>query len=158
MSKFRKKGKKGVPAVNTAALPDIVFMLLFFFMVTTVMKDASLKVKVVTPAATEIKKLEPKNLVKYIYIGEPVKDMQAAFGSAPRIQLNDAFADIDDIYRWVTEKRNELSERDKRKMIVAFKVDQGTNMGIVTETKQALREADALKISYSTKKTNKIAN
>lgn len=158
MAKFRKKGGKGVPAVNTAALPDIVFMLLFFFMVTTVMKDASLKVTVVTPSATEIKKLEPKNLVKYIYIGEPVKDMQDVYGTAPRIQLNDAFAEVTDIFGWVTEKREELVEKDKQKMIVAFKVDEETNMGIVTEVKQALREADALKISYSTKKTNQIVN
>ena len=52
MSKFRKNGKKGMPAISTASLPDIVFMLLFFFMVTTVMRETTLFVSVTTPKAT----------------------------------------------------------------------------------------------------------
>jgi biopolymer transport protein ExbD len=68
MSKFRKNGKKGLPAISTASLPDIVFMLLFFFMVTTVMRETTLFVNVTTPKATEIKKMEKKIFSKlYIY-------------------------------------------------------------------------------------------
>ena len=86
MSKFRNKDNKGTPAISTAALPDIVFMLLFFFMVTTVMRETTLFVEVMIPKATEIKKMEKKSLVSYIYVGPPVKRMQASFGSKPRIQ------------------------------------------------------------------------
>jgi biopolymer transport protein ExbD len=61
MSKFKKR-KKGIPAVNTAALPDIVFMLLFFFMVTTTMRETSLQIEAPSlPSATEVKKLEHKS-------------------------------------------------------------------------------------------------
>ena len=71
MAVIKKKKDKGLPAVNTSALPDIVFMLLFFFMVATVMREVDLKVSVNKPQATEIQKLERKSLVTYIYAGSP---------------------------------------------------------------------------------------
>ena len=90
MSKFKKK-KKGMPGISTASLPDIVFMLLFFFMVTTVMRETELKIKKPTlPKATEIKKLERKSLVSYIYVGK-VKDQ-----NGDKIQLNDRILSVDD--------------------------------------------------------------
>jgi biopolymer transport protein ExbD len=156
MSKFRKKGKKSQPAINTAALPDIVFMLLFFFMVTTVMRETSLKVINVTPKATEVSKLERKSLVSYIYIGKPIKALQDAFGTAPRIQLNDAFKTKEDIFQFVEMERDERDEVERNMITWSLKVDQKTKMGIVTEVKQELRKANALKINYSTKKTDKI--
>ncbi len=158
MSKFRKKGKKGQPAVNTAALPDIVFMLLFFFMVTTVMRETSLKVINVTPKATEVAKLEKKSLVSYIYIGKPIKALQGAFGTASRIQLNDAFASLDDIPLFVEMEKEERDEVERNKITWSLKVDKDTKMGIVTEVKQELRKVNALKLNYSTKKTDKISN
>ncbi len=158
MSKFRKKGKKGQPAVNTAALPDIVFMLLFFFMVTTVMRETSLKVINKTPKATEVAKLEKKSLVSYIYIGKPIKALQGAFGTASRIQLNDAFASLDDISLFVEMEKEERDEVERNKITWSLKVDKDTKMGIVTEVKQELRKVNALKLNYSTKKTDKISN
>ncbi|PJA07196.1 MAG: biopolymer transporter ExbD [Flavobacteriales bacterium CG_4_10_14_0_2_um_filter_32_8] len=158
MSKFRKKGKKSQPAVNTASLPDIVFMLLFFFMVTTKMRETTLKVINVTPKATEIEKLEKKSLVSYIYIGKPIKALQGAFGTAPRIQLNDAFKTKEDIFQFVEMERNKRVEVERNLVTWSLKVDQKTKMGIVTEVKQELRKANALKINYSSKKTDKIVN
>jgi len=158
MSKFRKKGKKGQPAVNTASLPDIVFMLLFFFMVTTVMRETTLKVENITPKATEVQKLEKKSLVAYLYIGKPVKNLQGAFGTAPRIQLNDAFKTIDDIPLFVEMEKDSRDEAERNKITWSLKVDSKTKMGIVTEVKQELRKVNALKLNYSTKKTDKISN
>jgi biopolymer transport protein ExbD len=158
MSKFRKRGKKGQPAINTAALPDIVFMLLFFFMVTTVMRETSLKVINVTPKATEVDKLERKSLVSYIYIGKPIKALQTDLGKAPRIQLNDAFKTKEDIFQFVEMERDKRDEAERNLITWSLKVDQKTKMGIVTEVKQELRKANALKINYSAKKTDMIAN
>lgn len=158
MSKFRKKGKKGQPAVNTASLPDIVFMLLFFFMVTTVMRETTLKVENVTPKATEVDKLEKKSLVAYIYVGKPVRNLQGAFGTAPRIQLNDAFKTVDDIPLFVEMEKEARDEAERNQITWSLKVDAKTKMGIVTEVKQALRKVNALKLNYSTKKTDKISN
>ncbi len=158
MSKFRKDGKKSLPAISTASLPDIVFMLLFFFMVTTTMRNNSLKVINVTPKATEIEKLEKKSLVSYIYIGKPIKALQGAFGTAPRIQLNDAFKTKEDIFQFVEMEKDKRDEVERNLVTWSLKVDQKTKMGIVTEVKQELRKANALKINYSTKKTDKIVN
>jgi len=152
MAKFTRKGKGGMPAISTASLPDIVFMLLFFFMVTTVMRTADLKVINHVPKATELKKLEKKSLVSYIYVGEPKKQFRKLFGTEPRIQLNDAFAKVSDIDQFIISEREARDEKEVPFMTTSLKVDAEVKMGIVTEIKQALREANALKINYSTKK------
>ena len=158
MSKFKKKKSDGQPAISTASLPDIVFMLLFFFMVTTVMREVTLKVEIQTPKATEVDKLERKSLVSYIYIGEPIKSLQDTFGTEPRIQLNDAFATKRDIVQFVEIERENTDEAERPLMTFSMKVDNGVKMGIVTDVKQELRKANALKINYSTGKTDKIVD
>ena len=152
MSKFSKNGKKGMPAISTASLPDIVFMLLFFFMVTTVMRETTLFVNVVTPQATEIKKLEKKSLVSYIYIGPPIKRMQASFGTAARIQLNDSFASVDEIQEFIASEQEARDEKEIPYMTTSIKADESVKMGIITDVKQELRKANSLKINYSTRK------
>jgi len=86
MSKFSKKRGKSTPAISTASLPDIIFMLLFFFMVVTVLRDSSLKVNVITPEASELTKLEEKSLVNYLYIGRPKPEFKDQYGTSPRLQ------------------------------------------------------------------------
>jgi len=164
MSKFRKGGGKGMPAISTASLPDIVFMLLFFFMVTTVMRETTLFVTVLTPKATEIKKMEKKSLISYIYIGAPTEEMEKSYGSAARIQLNDVFAEVDEIQAFIAAERENKIEKDKKKMTISIKADggnknpdhgpirEGVKMGIITDVKQELRKAKALRINYSTRK------
>ena len=152
MSKFRKDSKKDTPGISTASLPDIVFMLLFFFMVTTVMRETTIMVQQSLPQATEIQKLEKKSLVSYIYIGSPVERMQGTYGTKARIQLNDAFATVDDIPQYITAERSARDEKEVPFMTTSIKADQNTKMGIVTDVKQELRKANALKINYSTRK------
>jgi len=149
MSKFKKDNNKGTPAVSTASLPDIVFMLLFFFMVTTVMRELDLKIKLDQPEATEIDKLEDKALVDYIYIGEPMNS--DLYGTVPKIQLDDDFATIEDVQDYIIARRADRPEQLQGKITVSLKVDKETKMGIVTEVKQKLRKVQALKINYSTR-------
>jgi biopolymer transport protein ExbD len=152
MSKFKRQTQKGLKAINTASLPDVIFMLLFFFMVTTVMRETSLKVMIHVPSATEIKKLEKKSLVSYIYVGKPQLALQKIFGTEPRIQLNDQFATTDDIRDFVSSERESRDESEQKQMTVSLKIDEKTKMGIVTDIKQELRKASALKINYSSRK------
>lgn len=152
MSKFKKEGKKKLPAISTASLPDIIFMLLFFFMVATVMREVTLIVSVKSPDATEIQKLEDKSLVSYIYIGKPTQTMREKWGTEDRIQLNDAFAEVEDIRAYVETKVTDIPEYKRKKHIVSMKVDAEAKMGIVTDVKQELRKANALKINYSTRR------
>ncbi|WP_088653339.1 ExbD/TolR family protein [Geofilum rhodophaeum] len=149
MAKFRKKKPSGPGAINTSSLPDIVFMLLFFFMVSTTMKEVDLKVQVRNAEATELTKLEKKSLVTYIYVGVPNRQFQGRFGTEPRLQLNDQFASVDDIQSYIVQERESMKENERQLMTVSIKADYDCPMGIITDIKQSLREAQALKISYS---------
>ncbi len=153
MSKFRKDGKKDLPAISTASLPDIVFMLLFFFMVATTMREVDLNVDIMVPEAKEVTKLEKKDLVSNIYVGVPMRKFQKNFGTLPRIQLNDQFATVEDIQAFIASERESRKEELRNKLTTSLKVDQYTKMGIITDIKQELRKASALKLNYSTRQT-----
>ncbi len=146
---IKKKGGKDLPAISTSSLPDVVFMLLFFFMVSTTMREVEMKVELELPSATEIQKLEKKSLASYVYIGPPVAAYQAKLGSAPKIQLNDAFAEIRHIEEFIAAERDKLKEEERPEMTTVLKIDKPTKMGIVTELKQALRRARAQNIIYA---------
>ncbi len=152
MSKFKKDTFKELPPISTASLPDIVFMLLFFFMVSTTMREVTYKVRMHLPEATELDKLEKKSLVSYIYIGEPLPMYQRTFGKAPRIQLNDQFADVSEVQNFVIAEREAREEAEQPMMITSLKIDENTKMGIVNDVKQELRKSAALNINYSSRK------
>lgn len=152
MAKFVKKDKGGTPTISTASLPDIVFMILMFFMVSTSMRQTDKLVSVKLPEAEEITKLERKDLSSYIYIGTPAKQYQSLYGTDARIQLNDSFKTVDDIRDFVAAERETLSEGDRQFMTVSLKVDEETRMGILTDVKQELRRCSALKIMYAARK------
>lgn len=150
MSKFQKKRSGAKPEISTASLPDIIFMLLFFFMVTTVMRDSTLMVKVTYPEATELNKLEQKSLVNYIYIGRP--NDKDAYGSAPRIQLGDKFSNEKDIPLFLEKHKLKVAEGDHPKIITSLRVDGSVTMGIIQDVKEELRKAGQLKLNYSAKR------
>lgn len=149
MGKFNKSGGREMPELNTSSLPDLIFTLLFFFMITTSMREVQLKVMFSPPQATELEKLEKKSLVTYIYVGRPTEQYRKMLGSESRIQLNDKFAEVSEIQDYIAQERASMREEDQGFMTVSLKVDKNTKMGIVTDIKQALREAQALKINYS---------
>lgn len=152
MPKFQKKRGKAKPEVSTASLPDIIFMLLFFFMVVTVLRDAELKVKVTTPYATELTKLEEKSIVNYLYIGRPEKKYQSIYGTRPRLQLGDAFATVDDIPLFLEKHKVKVPENKRARITSSLRVDGEVTMGIVQDVKVKLRKSGQLKVNYSAKK------
>jgi len=149
MTRFRKNTNT-LPAVSTASLPDIVFMLLFFFMTVTVMKNTTLKIDNVLPFATEVKKLEKKDRVISIHIGRPNKELEAVLGTEARIQLDDKFANVADVGPFILAKLAKMPEHIRPYMTVALKVDVKANMGIIDDVKEELRKVGALKINYTT--------
>ena len=150
MSKFSKKKSGELPPVSTASLPDIVFMLLFFFMTVTVMKDSSLKVENLLPNANEVKKLEKKDRVIYIYVGKPTQEYQKVFGTEPKIQLNDKFANPSEVGDYILAERAKKSQELQNVLTTALKVDKNANMGLISDIKQELRKVNALKVNYTT--------
>ena len=149
MGKFNKTGKREMPALNTSSLPDLIFTLLFFFMIVTTMREVTLKVQFTLPEGTELEKLEKKSLVTFIYVGEPTQEYRAKMGTESRIQLNDKFAEVSEVQDYIYQERENMKEEDQPFMTVSLKVDKDTKMGIVQDVKQALRQAYALKINYS---------
>ena len=151
MSKFKKdKGSKS-PGISTASLPDIVFMLLFFFMVSTVMKTDNLKVEIAQPKASEITRIKKKSAVEYVFAGKPLQ--AEIYGNRSSIQLDDEIVpDELSIVPWVQKKRSERSEKQIKEMIAALKVDQATKMNTVSKIENELRNANQLMINYLTGK------
>lgn len=158
MAKFAKKKDGELPAVSTASLPDIVFMLLFFFMTVTTMKDSSLMVENTLPNATEIKKLEKKDRVIYIYVGKPTREYEKVFGTEPKIQLNDKYASVDEVGSYILAERAKKPQEIQNVLTTALKVDKDASMGLIADIKQQLREVNALKVNYTTYEGNAFNN
>lgn len=153
MARFKKKGTGEVPGINTGSMSDIIFMLLFFFMVITTMRESTLYVKINPPAATEVAKLEKKSLVSFIYIGIPQNTK--LYGTEPRIQLNDQIEELNRIAPFIESERAARNEYDRQLLTTSLKCDGEAKMGIVTDVKQELRNVGAFKINYSTRRATK---
>ena len=153
MSKFRKEEKKETPGITSGTLSDMVFMHLFFVMVTTQLRSTEDKVIVKLPEASEVVKLERKDLASYINVGPPTRNLQSKYGTDARIQLNDSFKTVTDIRDFIAAERDAMSEADRQFMNTVLKVDQDVRMGIVTDIKQELRRCSALKIMYQARRS-----
>ncbi len=155
MARFKQKNDKGTPGLNMGSMSDIIFMLLFFFMVITTMRESTLFVKITPPKGTEVTKLEKKNLVSYINIGVPTEKYTAKYGTEPRIQLNDQIAEVSDIRQFVELEKNARSGMERDLITFAIKADGKVKMGTISDIKQELRSASALKIFYNAAKEAK---
>ena len=111
MGKFNKTGKRGMPELNTSSLPDLIFTMLFFFMIVTTMREVTLKVQFQVPQGTELEKLEKKSLVSFIYIGKPLPEFQKKMGAESRIQLNDKFAEVSEVQDYIYSRAFEYERR-----------------------------------------------
>ncbi|HRP93148.1 MAG TPA: biopolymer transporter ExbD [Ignavibacteriaceae bacterium] len=131
--RFEKRRANSKTEIPTSSMPDIIFMLLLFFMVTTTMRETEVLVNFKLPEAKAIEKIENKRLVSYIWVG---KDK--------RVQINDSIVRVDEIQRIMYDKAVELPN-----IIVSLRVDQSTDMGFVTDIQQELRKASCLRINYS---------
>ena len=152
MNKFNINSKTS-QEIPMSALPDIIFMLLFFFMVTTVVRPDEILVEQELPKATQLRKVEKKSLVSHFNIGAPKNVYQ--FGTEPKIQCNDVFIETRQIPQQVEEARAKLSEPEKDKLTIALKIDEEVKMGIVSDVETQLKEVNALKIIYNTTKFQK---
>jgi biopolymer transport protein ExbD len=152
MSKFKKKQANAQPSISTASLPDIVFMLLFFFMVVTKLRDSEVKVSQSTPSITELTKLEEKSLVNFIMIGKPVLKYQAVYGTKPRIQLGDKISTEVDIPLFLEKHKSTVPESRRGGITSSLKIDGDVTMGIIEDVKTMLRKSGQLRVNYSAKK------
>jgi len=147
MSKFKKKAqvKQEIP---TSSMPDVVFILLFFFMVTTEIREVTVEVQQRIPEASQMRKLARKSLVTNLFVGEPRKTEQ--FGKEAKIQANDVFIEPKDIILWVSKEKDKLAENERDQLTVALKVDNEAKRGIIADVETELRKANSRKVLYTT--------
>ena len=144
-----------MPELNTSSLPDLIFSILFFFMIVTSMREEEVKIDFKLPKGTGLSKIERKTAVVNIHIGSPSKQYVSQLGSSTRIQLNDRFANVREVAPFVVNERSLMRQADQAIMKVALKADQNVQMGIMTDVKMELRHARALSIMYSAEERNK---
>ena len=153
----RNSETREMPGLNMASLPDLIFTVLFFFMIVTHMRDVDLKVQYEVPQGTELQKLEHKGSIVSIYVGrkQEVKKGEEEFF----IQLNNQLATVDDIKDFLEKEQQRMSSEDRARMTVSIKADRDVPMGMISDIKQALQREYALKLNYSAtekkKKTDK---
>jgi biopolymer transport protein ExbD len=156
MAKFGKKTAVSQD-IPMEALPDIIFILLFFFMVTTKMRKTNVMVDNKVPSVTQLQKLDRTLEKAFLYIGKP---LDASMGKEPRIQVNDQFITPNDIPRFINEELAKLppAKKNKSNLIVVLNVDSEAKMGMISDVKQQLREVDTRRISYIAKTNRKHEN
>ena len=152
MGRFKRRQSNSVPGLNLASMPDLIFTVLFFFMLVTHMRDVDPKVHYDVPQGTELTKEVGKTGLVYIFIGKPVDAQGRVLSDETRIQMGDRYVTVADIGSEIAKERNRLSEEDRQHLTVTIRADRDTEMGIINDVKQELRKAGALNINYSAEK------
>jgi len=150
MYTIHRKSSARLPAISTASLPDIVFILLFFFMTVTVIRDNTLLVNNALPNATESEKLVADDGIIEIIIGKPKRSYAEVAGTAPKIQLAGKFANSTEVGAYVLEELGKMPDALRKSATVVLKVDKKATMGLVNDVKAQLRDINMLKINYAT--------
>lgn len=153
MSMFGRREHE-MPGLNTSSLPDLIFTVLFFFMIVTHMRQVTLKVDYRAPQGKQLTRLTKKSAVSYIYIGKPVQSLPGVSNvetdsSGVSVQLNDKIATPAEVMDYVLAEKRRMSAEDQRQMTVSIRADRQVPMGVVMDVKQALRQAKVLRVNYS---------
>ena len=146
----KKIKKRETPSVSTASLPDIVFMLLFFFMVVTTIKNQNILVTNELPYAEQISRLEKKDRVIEIFVGRLEKGTESNVGVEPKIQLGNKLEKVEEVAPYVLSELAKKPEEVKNLVTISLKVDKDVNIGLITDIKEELRKINMLKVSYTT--------
>ena len=151
----RNNEDRDVPMLNTSSLPDLIFTVLFFFMIVTHMRDVDLKVRYEVPQGTEIQKLGHKASVVHIYVGRRMNVNDNLNGNGEFfIQLNNEIATLADIKAFLDNERSRMNSEDQGRMTVSIKADRDVPMGLISDIKQTLQQNYALRINYSATERN----
>lgn len=168
----RNRRLREVPILNTASLPDLIFTVLFFFMIVTHMRTTTSKVKYALPQGTELKRLVKKSAVTYIYIGRDmpkttretstVASPNTSSASSPntstassmdvsayKVQLNNRVGTIGEVASFVANEKKRMNPDDQVKMTVSIKADRSIPMYVINAVKRAVRAGGATRINYS---------
>ena len=153
MQSIFRRSSHDMPGLNLASMPDLIFTVLFFFMIVTHMRHDDVRVRYQVPAGTEVQKLQQKSAVINVYIGPSAESGQSGLSDTSRmswrIQMNGQLTDIDHLSQLIEAERKKLSEDNAERLTVSLKADKHTPMGVIADVKEALQRSFALRINYS---------
>ena len=148
MSMIRRP-KRQIPELNTASLPDLIFVVLFFFMIVTHMRTDTMKVKFDVPQGVELSKLKKKSAIIHVYIGRLTNADGKGTGQPTQIQVGNKLVPIDEVVDYLLRAKQNISPEDKSKMVLSIHADKDAPMGIVAAVKMAARQAKIYNVCYS---------
>ena len=154
MSIIQRKRRK-LPDLNTAALPDLIFTVLFFFMIVTHMRNVPVKVIAEVPQGTQLAKLVKNNSTIYVFVGKAAPGTKTISSDSVIVQVNDKILSIPDMVDYLAAEREKMSPEEQEQLTVSVKIDRDVPMGVVTDVKMALRKAGTLKVHYAASKREK---
>lgn len=147
MGRFNHGGRRQIPTLNTAALPDLIFTLLFFFMIVTTMRKDPVGIEVELPQAGQVEEFR-RVQETVVYIGRPSVVRQGQNGDTVCIQVEGRLLSPVQLEASLRRKMESLSVAERAEAVVSLKVDKQTPMGVVADVKEALRKAGALRVRY----------
>ena len=156
MGRFKRRQSNQVPGLNLASMPDLIFTVLFFFMIVTHMRDVDPKVRYMVPQGTQLENEVGKAGLVYVFIGKPVDAQGRVIADETRIQMGDRYVTVDQISEEIAKERARMSEDDRQRLTVSIRADRDTEMGVINDVKQALRRAGALNINYSAERKDEL--
>lgn len=139
-----KRTKHSIPELNTASLPDLIFTVLFFFMIITHMRENNVQVRYEQPAGSQVTQVEKKSSIIRVYIGK-TKPSDTDY----TVQVDNEIMPVSDISKYIIKERARMSADRAQQLTISFKADKQAPMWLITQVKQAFRDANALKINYS---------
>lgn len=139
---LNSKRKRNVPELNTSALPDLIFTVLFFFMIVTYMRQTDVNMNVAIPSGNELQKLQKRYAVTYLYIGYDTD-------GTILMQLDKEATDITSLANALQKKRSRLPDDEKQYLTVSVKADKKIPAKVIGDVKAVLRKTNVLRISYT---------
>lgn len=143
--RLHRRSKRGVPTLNTAALPDLIFTVLFFFMIVTHMRNSDVKVRYEVPKGTDLSKVAHKSAITYLYIGKDTKGQTT-------IQVNNDIVELSKLASVLKAEKDKLPEDEQDYHTVSVKADRDTPLSVIAAVKATLSQANTLQVSYSATK------
>ena len=141
-SMFRSSARdKGVPSLNMASMPDLIFTVLFFFMIVTHMRSDEVKVRLQVPQATEVQKLANRPSVVNVYVGQLDGQWQ--------VQVNGDIVQPEDITASIEQIRRGMAPENAEHLTISFRADRKAPMRVINQVKRTLQRSYALRINYS---------
>lgn len=153
MGIFKKNFQKNdVPKLNTASLPDLIFTVLFFFMIVTQMRHGDVLVRFTQPNGTELTKLSQKSSATYIYVGKDMNndnENDNDNGNGYTIQIDNQIVSPEQVYSYMIKKTENMTEAEKSKVVINLKADKNVPMSIILNIKESLKKANTRLVHYS---------